>query len=325
MAKHRQPKPWLQPKKSWKRKLPRPDSEKRPASRHRSSLAGDTRAAWLLILPFLLFFGVFVVYPLIQNILNSLTNYNLTVRRFIGLANYRRLLADAGFLRSILNTLLFALGTVAPAMLLGFVAALCVSGSGRALAPVRALLMFPYIISLVSAAMVWLYLYEPGSGILNKLLWNLGLPGSDWLFDEQLALPCLILMNIWKNLGYVMIIDLAALKGVPASLHEAARVDGAGYFRRIRHITLPGIRPVSGLLLATLSIECFKTFEQVRIMTDGGPVDATTTMTHQIYIRAFAEFKMGYASAMSVVLFLMVLAVTLLNLRLSGQSRDPAL
>jgi ABC-type sugar transport system permease subunit len=304
--------------------LPHPDTRRRPALRHRIGPGGDTRAAWLLIMPFMIFFCIFVLYPLVQNLLNSLTNYNLAVRRFIGLANFRMLLEDASFLRSILNTFLFALGSVAPSMLLGLIAALCVSGSGRALPPVRVLLMFPYVISLVSASMVWLYLFEPGSGILNKLLWSLGLPGSDWLFNEQMALPCLIFMNIWKTLGYVMIIDLAALKGVPASLHEAARVDGAGYFRRIRHITLPGIRPVSGLLLAALSIECFKTFEQVRIMTDGGPVDATTTVTHQIYIRAFAEFKMGYASAMSVVLFLMVLSMTLLNLRLSGQSRDQA-
>ncbi|HBP38275.1 MAG TPA: sugar ABC transporter permease [Clostridiales bacterium] len=303
--------------------MPRPDVHHQPVKRPQHSRPGsDTRAAWLLILPFMIFFSIFVLFPLLQNFWNSLTNYNLTDHDFIGLANYQRLLEDRSFLRSIVNTLIFALGSVAPAMLLGFVAALCVGGGSRALPAVRTLLMFPYIISLVSAAMVWLYLFDPGSGILNKILLSIGLPASDWLFDEHLALPCLIVMNIWKYVGYVMIIDLAALKGVPAVLHEAARVDGAGYFRRIWHITLPAIKPVSGFLLATLSVECFKTFEQVRIMTDGGPVNATTTITHQIYIRAFAEFKMGYASAMSVVLLLMVLMVTLFNLKVSGQSRD---
>ena len=279
----------------------------------------DARAAYLLILPFFLFFALFVLYPLLMNFYNSLTNYNLASREFIGLANYRRLLQDPGFLHALRNTLVFSAFSVAPLMGLGFLAALCIEGTGRALSSIRAVLMFPYVLSMVSASMIWLYLFEPGSGLFNKLLWAVGIPGSDWLFDERLALPCLILVNVWKNIGYVMIIYLAALLGVPKSQYEAARVDGAGTFRRILHVTLPAIRPVSYFLLATLSIECFKTFELVRIMTNGGPVDATTTLTHQIYIRAFSEFKMGYASSISVVLFLLILAGTILNLRIGGQ------
>lgn len=279
----------------------------------------DARAAYLLILPFFLFFALFVLYPLLMNFYNSLTNYSLASREFIGLANYRRLLQDPGFLHALRNTLVFSAFSVAPLMGLGFLAALCIEGTGRALSSIRAVLMFPYVLSMVSASMIWLYLFEPGSGLFNKLLWAVGIPGSDWLFDERLALPCLILVHVWKNIGYVMIIYLAALLGVPKSQYEAARVDGAGTFRRILHVTLPAIRPVSYFLLATLSIECFKTFELVRIMTNGGPVDATTTLTHQIYIRAFSEFKMGYASSISVVLFLLILAGTILNLRIGGQ------
>jgi multiple sugar transport system permease protein/raffinose/stachyose/melibiose transport system permease protein len=281
--------------------------------------SSDARAAYLLILPFFLFFALFVLYPLLMNFYNSLTNYSLASREFIGLANYRRLLQDPGFLHALRNTLVFSVASVAPLMGLGFLAALCIEGTGRALSSIRAVLMFPYVLSMVSASMIWLYLFEPGSGLFNKLLWAVGLPGSDWLFDERLALPCLILVHVWKNVGYVMIIYLAALLGVPRSQYEAARVDGAGTFRRILHVTLPAIRPVSYFLLATLSIECFKTFELVRIMTNGGPVDATTTLTHQIYIRAFSEFKMGYASSLSVVLFLLILAGTILNLRIGGQ------
>ncbi len=291
--------------------------------KNRRRLGGDARAAYLLILPFFLFFTCFVLYPLLQNFWNSLTSYNLAERSFIGLANYRRLLEDASFLHAVRNTLVYALFSIAPLMLLGFIAALSVDGRGRAIVACRAVLIFPYVLSMVSVSMIWLYMFEPASGIFNKFLNFCGLPGSDWLFDEKLALPCLVIMNIWKNIGYVMMIDLAALQGVPQSLYEAARVDGAGSFRRILHITLPAIRPVSYFLLATLSIECFKTFEQVRIMTNGGPVDATTTITHQIYMRAFSEFKMGYASAMSVVLFIMVLIVTLINLRIGGQLADP--
>jgi multiple sugar transport system permease protein/raffinose/stachyose/melibiose transport system permease protein len=280
---------------------------------------GDTKAAFLLILPFFLFFTLFVLYPLLQSILTSLTNESLSARTFIGLANYRRLLSDRSFISALRNTVVYALLSIVPLMILGFVAALCVEGSGKAMASIRGILIFPYVLSMVSVSMIWLYLFDPGSGLFNKLLAALGLPGSDWLFDPKLALLCLILVNVWKSIGYVMIIDLAALQGVPPSLYEAARVDGATYWSRIWHITLPAIRPVSYFLLATLSIDCFKTFEQVRIMTNGGPIDATTTMTHQIYMRAFSEFKMGYASALSVVLFVMILAVTLLNLTIGGQ------
>lgn len=204
-------------------------------------------------------------------------------------------------------------------MVLGFAAALLVNRQTKAMVAARAVLIYPYVASMVSASMVWLYLYDPGSGLFNKLLGAVGLPMSDWLFDEKLALPCLIAMNVWKNMGYVMIVYLAALQSVPQGLIDAAKVDGAGFFSRVRHVTLPSIRPVSFFLLSTLSIECFKTFDQVRIMTGGGPVDATTTITHQIYIRAFSEFKMGYASAMSVVLFAIVLFITLTYLRFGGR------
>ncbi len=282
-------------------------------------LSADARSAYLLILPFFIFFGMFVLYPLLQNFLTSLTDQNLSSRQFIGLANFRRLVQDRSFIRSVQNTFIYAIFSVFPLLLLGFIAALCVAGQGKARMAGRTVLIFPHVLSMVSVAMIWLYLFEPGSGLLNKLLALLGLPGSNWLFDERLALPCLILVNIWKSSGYVMMIYLAAIQSVPASLHEAARVDGAGPLARIWHITLPAIRPVSFFLLATLSIECFKTFEQVRIMTNGGPVDATTTITHQIYMRAFSEFKLGYASSMSVVLFVLVLIITLLNLKVGGQ------
>jgi ABC-type sugar transport system permease subunit len=240
-------------------------------------------------------------------------------REFIGLANYERLLRDKSFLRSVANTFVYAACSIAPLMALGFLAALAVNRRSRAMLAARALLIYPYVASLISVSMVWLFLYEPGSGMLNRLLSAVGLPRSDWLFDEKLAMPCLITMNVWKNMGYVMILYLAALQSVPQSLNDAATVDGAGFLSRTWHIALPTIRPVSYFLLATLSIECFKTFDQVRVMTNGGPVDATTMITHQIYIRAFSEFKMGYASAMSVALFVLILIVTLLNLRFGGQ------
>lgn len=290
-----------------------------PARQNKRRLSSDAVSAYLLILPFFLFFAVFVLYPIVQNFVNSFTSYNLATRDFIGLANYVRLLRDRSFLRSMVNSFAYAAFSIVPLMALGFVAALCVNRQTRAMFVARAVLIYPYVASMISISMIWLYFYEPGSGLFNKLLGAMGLPRSDWLFDENLALPCLILMNIWKNMGYVMIVYLAALQSVPQSLVDAARVDGAGFITRVRRIALPSIRPVSFFLLGTLSIECFKTFDQVRIMTNGGPVDATTTVAHQIYLRAFSEFKFGYASAMSVALFMIIFAITLLNLRFSGQ------
>lgn len=287
--------------------------------RKRKRLTPDAVSAYLLILPFFLFFAVFVLYPILQNFCNSFTDYNLASREFIGLANYLRLLRDRSFLRSVLNTVLYAAFSIAPLMALGFAAALCVNRQTKAMAVARAVLIYPYAASLVSISMIWLYLYEPSSGLFNKLLGAAEMPRSDWLFNENLALACLILMNVWKNMGYVMIVYLAALQNVPQSMTDAARMDGAGFFTRVRHISLPSIRPVSFFLLVTLSIESLKTFDQVRIMTDGGPVDATTTVAYQIYIRAFSEFKFGYASAMSVALLAIILLITLLNLRFGGR------
>ncbi len=285
-------------------------------------LTNDAVSAYLLILPFFLFFSIFVIYPLIQNLFNSFTNYNLSSKDFIGFQNYQKLLRDESFLHSVRNTFGFSIFSIIPLMALGFIASLCVNRPNKWMFAIRALLMYPYVASMVSVSMIWLYLFDPGSGIFNKILWGLGLSGSDWLFDEKLALPCLIVVNIWKMIGYVMIIYLAALQGVPQSQYDAAIVDGANRLNTVWYVTLPAIRPVSFFLLATLSVECFKTFEQVRIMTNGGPIDATTTITHQIYMRAFSEFKMGYASAMSMVLFVIIFIITILNLKFGGQLDD---
>lgn len=282
-------------------------------------LSRDAREAYLLILPFFAFFAVFVIYPLILNLINSFTNYNLASRTYVGLANYRRMFGDSSFRRSVVNTFVFAGAAVLPLLILGFLAALFAEGQSRAMRATRSALMFPYVVSMVAVSLVWLYLLDPAGGLINKLLRMVGLRGRDWLFDEKLAMPCLIALQIWKYLGYVLLINLAAIQAVPTSLHEAARTDGAGFWRRAWHVTLPSIRPVTVFLLSTLLIECFKTFDQVRILTDGGPVDATTTITHQIYLRGFAEFRMGYASAMSVVLLLIVLAVTLITLNLDSE------
>ncbi len=282
----------------------------------------DAISAYIMLIPFMLFFLLFVIYPMIKSILDSFTNYNLSEREFIGLRNYIRLAQDKVFLRSILNTIVFAACSIVPLMVIGLTMAILVNRQSKIMYACRAALIYPYVTSMVAVSMVWLYMFDPTNGILNKILEVFGVAQQWWLYDENQALWCLIVVNIWKNLGYVMMIYLAALQSVPKSLYEAAMIDGAGGFRMTWSITLPTIKPITFFLLTTLSVECFKTFEQVRIMTNGGPVNSTTTMTHQIYMKAFSEFKMGYASAMSVILLIIVLIMTVINLKLGRQLED---
>ena len=279
----------------------------------------EAREAYLLLAPFGVFFLLFVLYPILRSVTDSFTDYSLSSRNWVGLRNYVRLFRDAAFLASVRNTLVYAVGSILPLMALGLLAALLVQRQSKVMFAARAALMTPYVTSLVAVSMVFLYLYDPTTGAFNKLLAAAGLPRQMFLYDRAQALWCLVAMNIWKNFGYVMILYLAGLTGVPETLMEAASLDGAGTWVKLWRIQLPHIRPVTYLLATTLTVECFKTFEPVRLMTSGGPVNATTTITYQIYLRAFSEFKMGYASAMSVVLLLIVLAVTLINLRLGHQ------
>ncbi|NLD87241.1 MAG: sugar ABC transporter permease [Clostridiales bacterium] len=282
----------------------------------------DAVSAYVMLIPFMVFFLLFVIYPMIKSVLDSFTNYNLYQRDFIGFRNYVRLAQDKIFLRSILNTLVFAVFSIVPLMVLGLTAAILVNRQSKVMYACRAALIYPYVTSMVAVSMVWLYMFDPTNGMLNKILGLFGAPRQWFLHDETQALWCLIVVNIWKNIGYVMMIYLAALQSVPTSLYEAATMDGAGGFRMTFSITLPTIKPITFFLLTTLSVECFKTFEQVRIMTNGGPVSSTTTITHQIYMAAFSEFKMGYASAMSVVLLAIVFVMTVINLKLGRQLED---
>ncbi len=281
--------------------------------------AREAREAYLLLAPFGIFFALFVLYPIARSVADSFTDYSLMGRSFIGLKNYRRLLRDTAFLASVRNTVVYAAGSIVPLMVLGLLSALLVQRQSKIMFAARAALMTPYVTSLTAVSMVFLYLYDPTFGAFNRILSALGIGKQQFLYDPSQALACLVAMNVWKNFGYCMILYLAGLAGVPESLMEAASLDGAGVWVKLRCVQLPHIRPVSYLLATTLTVECFKTFEPVRLMTQGGPVNATTTITYQIYLRAFSEFKMGYASAMSVVLLLIVLALTVVNLKLGRQ------
>ncbi len=280
----------------------------------------DTRSAWLMLAPFLLFFLLFVLYPVFRTIYLSFTNNDMfTKSDWVGLKNYVRLFTkDTAFLKALKNTSVYALFSIAGLTTLGFLTAAAMNSPMRGTKWIRMLLIYPYATSMTAVAMVWLMLYDPLTGYLNKFLQMMGLVPKNWLYDESLALPCLIFVNIWKNIGYCMLIYLAGMQSIPDELYEAATVDGANERVKLLHITLPALRPVVFFVLVTTTVEAFKTFEQVQIMTRGDPVYATTTIVHQIYQRGFNEYKMGYASAMAVVLLVILLTLTMINYRLNS-------
>ena len=278
----------------------------------------DTAAAWLMLSPFLIFFLLFVLYPINMNIYYSFTDYNLSSAHWVGLKNYRRLLKDKAFIAAVKNTSVYAFFSVILLTSLGFLAASALNRPMRFLRPVRMLMIFPYATSMTAVSMIWLMLLDPTTGLINKTLRALGLMGVDWLFNTKTALGCLIFINVWKNIGYCMLIFLAGMQSVPAELYEAATVDGAGERQKLLHITIPMVQPVTFFVLINTMLESFKTFEQVKVMTGGAPKYSTTTIVHEIYLQGFTEFRMGYAAAMSVVLLVIVLTVTLINYRLNG-------
>ena len=290
----------------------------------KKAIQRDRAAAYGMLAPFLLFFVLFVLYPLLKNLYYSFTNYNLGNKtKWIGLSNYRELFTDYWFLESLRNTAVYALLSVIFLTVLGLFISVLLNQRSRLVKIARTAMIIPYATSMVAVSMIWLYLLDPTTGYVSKLLVALGVGNPPlWLDDPSLALPSLIGINIWKNLGYCMIIYLAGLQGIPPELYEAATVDGAGFLQKHWKITLPQIAPVTFFVFVNNCIEAFKTFEQVQIMTQGGPVTATTTVVYQIYVRAFNDFRMGYAAAMSVVLFVIIFAVTMLNFRMFRSSAD---
>ena len=271
-----------------------------------------------MLAPFLLFFTVFVLYPVVMNVYYSFTDYNLSPNpKWVGFKNYARLPKDKNFVAALKNTAVYALCSVVTLTALGFLTAAALNRQMRGVKWIRMLMIFPYATSLTAVGMIWLMMYDPTSGFLNKLLRFLHLPVKSWLFDPGMALGCLIFVNVWKNIGYCMLIYLAGMQSIPEDIYEAATVEGAGEWRKLIHITMPMVRPVAFFVLVTTTVESFKTFELVAVTTGGGPLNATTTLVHQIYQRGFTEFKMGYASAVSVVLLAVVFLVTMLNYRMN--------
>ena len=290
----------------------------------------DTLAAWLMLTPFLIFFALFVVYPIIMNFYYSFTNYDLNRAKWVGLKNYRRLFKDTAFIMALKNTSIYALFSVLALTILGFLTASALNREIRGLRFIRTLMIFPYATSMTAVSMIWLMLLDPSTGLINKALRLMGLSGVDWLFTVRTALPCLIFVNIWKNIGYCMLIFLAGMQSVPVEIYEAATVDGAGRLRRIWHVTLPAIR-WTFLMLLILNMGNLlaggpvgSNFSQSRLI--GNAFTYTKSYVLDLYSLEMGMNNMRYSfataislcnSAMSMILLLSANKITEL---LSGES-----
>ena len=278
--------------------------------RHRYDLEG-----YLFLAPDLLGTLVFSVGPVLAALALGFFAWDiLSPPQFVGLGNYQALADDDVFREVLRNTTVFVLGSVPLRTVLALLLAIVLNQGIRGVAFFRGAFFLPTITSAVAAAVVWRWIYEPNFGLLNSFLYAIGVahPPS-WLSSPIWAMPALILLAVWQGIGFQMVIFLAGLQGIPAHLYEAAAIDGANAWTRFRHITLPLISPTTFFVVVISIIGSYQVFDQAFILTEGGPGYATTTLVNYVYIYAFQYFKMGYASAIAWILFLIVFTLTVIQ------------
>lgn len=280
---------------------------------------GDILTAILFLAPSLIVFAVFTYYALGFNFYLSAVSWNFIspTKEFVGLANYDQLINDARFWTVVRNTFYYAGASVTLGMLLGLGLALLLNQAVPARGIFRTLIFTPYVTTIAAIALLWVWILDPRYGLINYGLGLLGFDGPRWLSDPQWAMPALIIMNVWRTMGYDMVIFLAGLSAIPRELYEAADIDGAGRISKFFHITLPLLSPTTFFIMVTSLIGALQVFDQVAVMTAGGPVDATKVFNYYLYEQAFAFFRAGYAAAVAVVLFLIILALTILQFVIS--------
>jgi len=272
------------------------------------------RIAFLFILPNYAIYLAFILLPALAVIYLGFTDYSfITAPRFVGLQNYLKLPSDRVFMLAVGNTLLYWVITVGASMAIGLGLAVMLNRPLKGVGCFRAAFYLPNVLSLVAVALMWLWIYDPARGVLNTICFALDMPASDWLSDPGLALYLVMVPGIWTMLGFNMVIYLAGLQAISPDYYEVARIEGASAFEQFRLITLPLLRPITFFIFVMSSIRSFQVFDQIYIMTGGGPLNSTTTIAFEIYQNGFQFYKMGYASSMSVVLLVLVGTLTLIN------------
>jgi len=289
------------------------------------------RSAYLFLLPSALVLGLFLVYPIVWSLLASFREIGLgdlmDIRlwslpgTWTGLKNYRALFGDALFRKSLLNTAYFAAIFIPGTLVVSLLLALLVREGIRGVGFFRAAFFLPYVVSIVAAGLVWRWMFDGERGLVNALVSAMGGTGPDWLGHPKLAMVVIALMSVWRWSGYFMLIFLAGLEAIPSPVYEAARVDGVGPWRTFRSVTLPLLRRPMLFALIVLLIRAQNIFQEVYVMTGGGPGNSTVTVAYLIWQTAFRSFMIGRGAALSYLLFLVVVVVALAQFALIGRER----
>jgi len=283
----------------------------------------ESRAGWMFVTPALALIGVFFAIPVVGAFLLSFTDFDIysigdpASTRFIGLDNYRTLFTSPLFWTALKNTAYYVAVGGPLSVAVSLVAALLVNARLTRWKPFfRSVFFAPWVTTLVAVALVWRYMYHPQYGPLNAVLGLVGLGPIDWLGNPRWAMPAIILVSVWKNFGYNMLIFLAGLQNIPAELYEAAELDGAGAWHRFRHVTVPMLGPTFVFVGIVSMIAAFQIFSEPYVMTQGGPLKSTLTLVLYMYEQGFRWWRLGFAASVAVVLFLLTLVGTVVQLRL---------
>jgi multiple sugar transport system permease protein len=279
------------------------------------------RTAWFFLAPAMVLVLVFFFVPVVAGLLLSFTDFDLyaigapSSARFVGWRNYSQTLGNPAFWQALRNTLYFVVAGAPLSVTVSLLAALLLNARrARMRSLFRTIYFTPVVTTLVAVAIVWRYLYHPRYGLLNHVLGGLGAGPIDWLGNPHWAMPAIILLSVWKNFGYNMLIFVAGLQSIPEELYEAASIDGAGAWRRFLHVTLPGLAPTFLFVGVTTMIGYFQLFAEPYVMTQGGPLRATTSVVLMMYEEGFRWWRMGVAAAIAFLLLLVTLVGTLVQM-----------
>lgn len=278
--------------------------------------------AFILILPSLIGFIAFYAVPAVRGVFISFTDWDLlTPAKLIGTTNYVKLLRDPNFLNALKVTFYYVLLNIPLQTVLATVIAVMMSRLTKSII-IRSILIVPWLMPGVVVGLLWLWLMDPNIGIINVALKSLGMNAVPFLNIPSLAMPSIALINIWQYVGYTALLLFAGLQSIPNSVYEAAAIDGASELQMFRKVTIPLLRPVLVFVMVTSVIGSFQVFDTIAITTKGGPVNATKVLNWYIYEQAFSRFNMGYATAISMALFLMLIVISLIQMRLmrAGES-----
>lgn len=282
----------------------------------------DDLTGWAFAAPFMILYVVFLAFPILAAFVLSFTSFGLKDlsnpigATFVGVDNYAALLGDETFWQSLFNTFYFVVIGVPLTLAIGLLIATALNrGISRFRTAFRVGYYLPVITSIVAIAVVWRFLLNPDVGLINMMLAGAGVTGPAWLADPAFAMPSIIAMAVWRNLGFAMIVFLAGLQAIPSSLYEAAAIDGAGSRQSFRFITIPMLRPTILFMTVITTIGYLQLFEEPFVMTGGGPLDSTLSVTMYMYQQGFTFFHQGYASAIAYVLFVIVAFIAFLQFK----------